>query len=174
MAAPAASADPMVRIRVVLRAEEGRRRVLLRVTSPVWQAEVTVGEVRRTAFAAQRCAWRAETYQRLADAGFAAAEAARLVGPGAATRPGEFAVTALSRRRVRLSRPGLDRAMTLTAASAAHLAATWLRCAESAEADVRLLRALRHATALTARQVDDVLAYLRLLRSDDPAAELGG
>ncbi|MBC3841361.1 hypothetical protein GXW82_16830 [Streptacidiphilus sp. 4-A2] len=64
--------------------------------------------------------------------------------------------------------------MLIAAADARPMGHDWLRVAESADADQRLVRALEHATDLTERQIDDVFAYLRILRASDPATEITG
>jgi len=135
--------------------------------------ELTVSgeEVRRTALALLRAADRSDVRARLTLAGLSGEQISRALGAAVEGAEGEFQVS-LGRRpgTIRFARG--DARVLIACADARMMGHDWLRVAESADSDNRLVRALEHATTLTADQIDDVFAYLRILRSRDPATEI--
>jgi len=163
----------MIRIRLLQSRGPGSGRTQ-RITI-VWRdtQEVTASadEVRRTALALLRVAERSEVRTRLLLQGMPHEQVSKALGDVAEGAEGEFQVRLGPRPdTVRLTRG--DTGMLLATEYARTMGHDWLRVAESADADHRLVRALEQATALTPEQIDDVFAYLRLLRCQDPATEI--
>jgi hypothetical protein len=166
------SSVPMIRIHVLYsRAPGVERTIRIRV---LWQGQeltVTAEEVRRTALALHRAVWWHETRRRLVGRGMAEEQATETLGPLPPGADGEFQISIGPSDSIRFARAGVR--ARIAVADASTMATGWLRVAESADTDGHLVAALRHATDLSPTQVDDLFAYLRILRSDDPATELG-
>jgi len=156
---------------------DGERTVRIRIR---WYGEeVTVGadEVRRTALAVLRAVWWLDTHSRLTGQGLSDEQATLALGPlpaPAAGTEGGFQVSIGPGGTVRLARPGIRTRALIPRGEAETMGTGWFRIAESADADARLLQALKHTTGLPQTQVADLFAYLWVLRSDDPVTELGG
>ncbi|QMU71167.1 hypothetical protein [Streptacidiphilus sp. P02-A3a] len=180
---------PMIRVHVLRsrRADDGEPSVRIRISWYAEEVTTDADEVRRTALALLRARWWLDAHQRLTAAGLSDERAAGLLGPlptgtdgtegpdrtGNADDSG-FRVSIGPGGSVRLARPGIRIRALIPRAEVDAMATGWLRIAESAEADLRLLQALRHTTELPQARVDDLFAYLWVLRSDDPLSELDG
>lgn len=178
----------MIRIHVLRSQRPDDEDPSVRIRIRWYGEEATVGpdEVRRTALALLRAAWWLDARERLTEQGLSAERAARALGPlptGTGGADGAdtvdlvdngFQVSIGPGESVRLARPGIRTRALIPRGEVATMGATWFRVAESAEADLRLLQALKHTTELPRTQVDDLFAYLWVLRSDDPVTELGG
>jgi len=163
----------MIRIHILQsRAPGAGRSQRIRVT---WRdaQELTLGtdEVRRTGLALLRTADWSDFRLRLTLNGIPADQVSKVLKASDEGIEGEFQVS-LGRRpgTIRLARG--DAHVLIADDDAREMGRDWLRVAESADSDQRLVRALERATALTSEQIDDVFAYLRILRSRNPGTEI--